>query len=106
MNITKYGLWVVKKRVNKMTMYELWLESMLKVKGQRSQLFKLESKFPYALFKLIKTADLKNSDNYEYHSVTYHVWNTITCEWDAYTDYLTAYNHFKKISKLFEEDIK
>ena len=104
MNITKYGLWVVKKRVNKMTMYELWLESIAKT--PRTQMFKLESKFPYALFKLIKTADLKNSDNYEYHSVTYHVWNTITCEWDAYTDYLTAYNHFKKISKLFEEDIK
>ena len=89
-----------------MTTYELWLESI--AKSQRSQLFKLESKFPYVLFKLIETADLKNSDNYEYHSVTYHVWNTITCEWDAYTDYLTAYNHFKKkkkISKLFEEDI-
>ena len=86
-----------------MTVYELWLQSI--AKNPRSQLFKLESEFPYALFKLIKTADLKNSDNYEYHSVTYHVWNTITCEWDVYTDYLTAYNHFKKISKLFEEDI-
>ena len=80
-----------------MTTYELWLESI--AKSPRTQLFMLESKFPYALFKLIKTADLKNSDNYNYHSVTYHVWNTITCEWKAYTDYLTAYNYFKKISK-------
>lgn len=80
-----------------MTTYELWLEST--AKSPRTQLFKLESEFPYALFKLIKTADLQNSNNYNYHSVTYHVWNTITCEWEAYTDYITAYNCFKKISK-------
>ena len=46
-----------------MTTYELWLESIAKT--PRSQLFKLESEFPYALFKLIKTADLKNSNNYK-----------------------------------------
>lgn len=80
-----------------MTTYELWLDSI--VKSQRTQLFKLESKFPYELFSLIKTADVKSSNTYDYYSVNYHVWNTITCEWKAYTDYLTAYNYFKKISK-------
>ena len=80
-----------------MTMYELWLEST--AKSPRTQLFKLESEFPYLLFKLIKTADLTNSNNYNYHSVTYHVWNIITCKWEVYTDYLTAYNHFKELVK-------
>ena len=42
-----------------MTTYELWLE--LIVKNPRTQLFMLESKFPYELFKLIKTADLKTA---------------------------------------------
>ena len=80
-----------------MTTYELWLESIAKT--PRSQLFKLESKFPYALFKLIETADLKNSDNYEYHSVTYHVWKTITCKWKEKNNNIKEKNNLKKKKK-------
>lgn len=68
--------------------YELWLKENTKRKN--TQLFLLEQYDDWRLFKLIVTNNVKSSNTYEYHSVSYHLWNVKTNVWKTYIHHKTA----------------
>lgn len=75
--------------------YELWLKENTKRKN--TQLFLLEQYDDWRLFKLIITNNVKSSNTYEYHSISYHLWNVKTNVWETYIYHKIAYDRLNKI---------